>query len=149
MDFEVAPEIAAAVRSRAEHAVFGYEAVSSKLLPALVGWLRARHVWEVAPAQVLRAPNALNALAMAANTFTAAGEGIIIQPPVFFEFADIISENGRVIVENPLILRNGRYEMDFVGLKACAQDRSTRMIFLGNPHNPVGRVWSRAELRQL
>jgi cystathionine beta-lyase len=68
---------------------------------------------------------------------------------VFFDFADIIAENGRRMVANPLILRDGRYEMDFTGLARLASDSSTKMLFLCNPHNPVGRVWTRAELTRL
>lgn len=149
MDFRVAPCIMQAMAERAAHGVFGYESVPEGLMPALTGWLQARHGWAVEPAHILRAPNVLNALAMAANLFTKPGDGIIVQPPVFFDFADIITENGRLMVENPLILRDSRYEMDFAGLEQLASDPDTRMIFLCNPHNPVGRVWTRAELATL
>ncbi|MEO0819145.1 MAG: MalY/PatB family protein [Pseudomonadota bacterium] len=149
MDFRVAPCIAEAIRARAGHGVFGYETVPEGLIPALTGWLEARHGWTVDPAHILRAPNVLNALAMAANLGTEPGDGIIVQPPVFFDFADIIAENGRRLVENPLILEAGRYRMDFDGLERAAADPRTRMIFLCNPHNPVGRVWSREELARL
>lgn len=149
MDFRVAPCIAQAIARRAAHGVFGYEAMPDGLIPALTGWLASRHGWQVDPDQILRAPNVLNALAMAANLFTEPGQGIIVQPPVFFDFADIIAENGRRMVENPLILREGHYEMDFDGLERAAAEPDTRMIFLCNPHNPVGRVWSRDELARL
>lgn len=149
MDFPVAPCINDAIAERAAHAVYGYETVPNGLIPALTGWLDMRHGWSVDPAHILRAPNVLNALAMAANCFTELGDGIIVQPPVFFDFADIIAENGRRIVENPLILRGGRYEMDFAGLERVARDPRTRMIFLCNPHNPVGRVWTAEELARV
>lgn len=149
MDFRAAPCIADAIAERAAHGVFGYETVPEGLIPALTGWLDSRHGWSVDPAHIFRAPNVLNALAMAANRFTKPGDGIIFQPPVFFDFADIIAENGRRMVENPLILREGRYEMDFDGLDRLARDPDTRMIFLCNPHNPVGRVWTREELARL
>ena len=149
MDFRVAPCIADAIAERATHGVFGYETVPDGLIPALTGWLDIRHGWSVDPAHILRAPNVLNALAMAANRFTKPGDGIIVQPPVFFDFADIIAENGRRMVENPLILREGRYQMDFDGLEHLARDPKTRMIFLCNPHNPVGRVWSVQDLERL
>jgi cystathionine beta-lyase len=99
--------------------------------------------------QILRAPNVLNALAMAMNLFSGPGDGILIQPPVFFDFADIVVENGRRIVANPLVLRDGRYEMDFDGLERLAGNPRTRMILLCNPHNPVGRVWTADELARL
>ncbi len=149
MDFHVAPCITDAIAARAAHAVYGYETVPEGLIPALTGWFGRRHGWTVDPTHILRAPNVLNALAMAANVFTEPGDGIIVQPPVFFDFADIIAENGRKMVENPLILRDGRYEMDFDGLERIARDPRTRMIFLCNPHNPVGRVWTAEELARV
>ena len=91
----------------------------------------------------------LNSLAVAASLFTDPGDGIIVQPPVFFDFYDVISENHRRTLRNPLILEGGRYRMDFEGLERLAADPKARMLFLCNPHNPVGRVWSRAELEQL
>ncbi len=149
MDFRAPPCVLDAIGRRAAHGVFGYETVPDGLMPALTDWLRSRHGWVVDPAHILRAPNVLNSLAMAANLFTEPGEGIIVQPPVFFDFADIIAENGRRMVENPLVLRDGRYEMDFDGLERAAADPDTKMIFLCNPHNPVGRVWRRDELLRL
>lgn len=149
MDFRVAPCITQAIAARADHGVYGYETMPEGLIPALTAWQQTRHGWTVDRDHVLRAPNVLNALAMAANSFTEPGDGIIVQPPVFFDFADIIAENGRRVVENPLILCEGRYEMDFDGLEHVARDPQTRMIFLCNPHNPVGRVWTRTELLRL
>ncbi len=149
MDFRVAPCITEAMEKRAAHGVFGYEAVPDGLMPAIIAWFKERHKWMIDPEHILRAPNVLNALAMAANLFTDTGDGIVIQPPVFFDFADIISENNRRLIENPLILRDGRYEMDFDGLERAARDPRTRMIFLCNPHNPVGRVWTREDLSRL
>lgn len=149
MDFRAAPAVLDALSRRAAHGVFGYETIPDGLLVALTAWLRARHGWAVDPTHVLRAPNVLNSLAMAVNLFTTKGNGIIIQPPVFFDFADIIAENQRRLVTNPLILTHGRYEIDFAGLERCACGPDTKMLFLCNPHNPVGRVWTRAELTRL
>jgi cystathionine beta-lyase len=149
MDFRVAPCITDAISKRTEHGVFGYETVPDGLIPALTSWLDQRHGWSVDPGHILRSPNVLNSLAMALNRFTEPEDGIVVQPPVFFDFADIIAENGRRVVETPLILRDGRYEMDFYALDRAARDRRTRMIFLCNPHNPVGRVWTTEELARL
>lgn len=149
MDFRAPPAVLDAIARRAEHGVFGYETIPQGLMPALTGWLAARHGWRVDPAQILRAPNVLNSLAMAVNLFTEPGDGIIVQPPVFFDFADIIAENGRQMRANPLVLANARYEMDFDGLEKLAAAPRARMLFLCNPHNPVGRVWTRAELARL
>lgn len=149
MDFRVAPVICEALERRLAHGVFGYETVPEGLLPALSTWLAERHGWSVGPARILRAPNALNSLAIAISLFSDAGDGVIVQPPVFFDFFDIIRENQRRCVENPLILRDGRYEMDFDGLERLAAEPDNKVLFLCNPHNPVGRVWTAAELTRL
>lgn len=149
MDFRAPPPVRDAMAQRLSHGVFGYETVPDGLLPALTGWMKDRHGWNIVPDHILRAPNVLNSLSMAANLFTNPGDGIIIQPPVFFDFADIITANGRRLVENPLVLSAGKYDMDFEGLETCAADPRTKMLFLCNPHNPVGRVWSQEGLARL
>ncbi len=108
-----------------------------------------RHEWEVGECEILRAPNVLNGLATAVAAFTGDGDGIIVQPPVFFDFYDFIKENNRELALTPLFLKDGRYEMDFDGLRQLAEDPKNKMLFLCNPHNPVGRVWSAQDLKQL
>ena len=149
MDFKAPPSVLDALQDRLKHGVFGYEAVPDGLFPSLVHWLYTRHSWRVDQAQILRAPNILNALAIATCLFTEEGDGVIVQPPVFFDFFDVIRENNRSLVSNALVLNNGRYQMDIGDLERKASDPRAKMIYLCNPHNPVGRVWSRQELRQL
>ncbi len=149
MDFKAPPPVLDALRRRLEHGIFGYEAVPDGLIPALTGWLRSRHGWRVEEGHILRAPNVLNALAIAASLFTGEGDGVIVQPPVFFDFFDILRENHRGLIANPLVLEDGAYRMDFDDLERKAADPRARMIFLCNPHNPVGRVWRPDELRRL
>jgi cystathionine beta-lyase len=147
MDFRVAPAIVAAMRLRTEHEIFGYETVPDGLLPALTDWLAKRHGWSVSAAEILRAPNVLNALATSVTLFTEPGDGVIVQPPVFFDFFDILRENGREARLNPLRFEGGRYTMDLDDLEAKAAEPRTRVLLLCNPHNPVGRVWTEEELR--
>ncbi len=149
MDFKAPPVVLEAMQRRLDHAVFGYEAVPNGLMPAMRRWLWSRHSWEVDEEHILRAPNILNALAMAASLFTREGEGVIVQPPVFFDFFDILRENSRSLIANPLILESGHYRMDFDDLERKASDPRTKMVYLCNPHNPVGRVWRREELLRL
>ncbi len=149
MDFKTAPVVLAALQQRLDHGVFGYEAVPDGLIPALIQWLRDRHDWQVDEKHILRAPNILNALATAVNLFTEAGDGVIVQPPVFFDFFDVLRENHRRAISNPLILGDGNYRMDYEDLEQKASHPNTKMIFLCNPHNPVGRVWTEQELTML
>lgn len=149
MDFRAPPPVLDALKRRMAHGVFGYEMVPSGMMPALTGWLDTRHGWTVQPKQILLAPTVINALTMATCLFTEEGDGIIVQPPVFFDFFGIVTGNKRRLVNNPLTLRNGCYQMDFAGLERLAAEPRTRMLFLCNPHNPVGRVWARDELVQV
>ena len=149
MDFKAPPAVRDALQARLDHGVFGYETVSTGLIPSLSEWFHKLHDWNINESHVLRAPNILNALAIAASIFTEPGDGVIVQPPVFFDFFDILRENHRNIITNPLILENGRYIMDFDDLEHKASDPRAKMIYLCNPHNPVARVWSENELRAL
>ena len=149
MDFKAAAPIQLAMQHRLEHGVFGYETLPDGLLPAFTAWLKNRHDWQVGEESILRAPNVLNSLAISASLFTDEGDGIIVQPPVFFDFFDVVKDNHRTLVSNPLVLRDGCYEMDFDGLEKIASEPKNKMLFLCNPHNPVGRVWSREELIRL
>jgi cystathionine beta-lyase len=149
MDFKAPPPVLEAMQKRLDHGVFGYETVPDGLQPSLLKWLQQHHDWEVSKEHVLTSPNILTALAMAASLFTDEGDAVIVQPPVFFDFFDVLNENHRRIIENPLIFEQGRYRMDFEDLEDKASDPKTRMIYLCNPHNPVARVWSEAELRTL
>jgi cystathionine beta-lyase len=149
MDFKAAPPVLEAMQKRLEHGVFGYETMLPDLTPALMRWLQKQHSWEVQKDHILTSPNILTALAMAASLFTEEGDVVIVQPPVFFDFFDVLNENHRKIVQNPLLLDQGRYRMDFENLENNASRPNTRMIYLCNPHNPVGRVWNEQELQTL
>jgi len=149
MDFKAPPVVMEALKTRLEHGVFGYEAVPDDLFPTLINWVNRRHNWQFDKSHILRAPNILNILAIAASLFSNEGDGIIVQPPVFFDFFDILEENHRQLISNPLILEDGKYRMDFEDLEAKASDPRAKMIFLCNPHNPVGRVWTADELKKL
>ena len=149
MDFKAPPCVLNSLQERLDHSVFGYEAVPDGLLPALTQWLYTRHHWRVNESHVLRAPNILNTLAIATSLFTNEGDGVIVQTPVFFDFFDVVNENKRLLISNPLILENGRYSMDYDDLEQKASDPRTKMIYLCNPHNPVGRVWTKDELQTM
>ena len=149
MDFKAPTPVIEAMQHRLDHGVFGYEAAPTGLLPALREWQQTHHGWDVDEKHILIAPNILTALAIAASLFTDEGDGVIIQPPVFFDFFDILRENHRTMISNPLILVDGRYCMDFDDLEKKAADPHTKMIYLCNPHNPVARVWTENELRTL
>ncbi len=149
MDFQPPQTVLDAMAARLAHGVFGYETVPADLFPSLIDWFNGRHNWKINSEHIVRSPNVLNTLSMALNVFTKKGDGVIVQPPVFFDFYDILDENDRRAVKNTLRLIDGRYEIDFDDLAEKASDPKTTMMFLCNPHNPVGRVWHRDELRRI
>lgn len=148
MDFAAPPAVVRALQARAAHPVYGYTKTPESLYQALISWLQKRHRWQVAREQILLCPGVVPSLYAAVAAFTEPGDSVIVQPPVYFPFFSAVTTNGRRLVENPLLLKNGRYEMDFDHLEQCARN-GAKLMLLCSPHNPVGRVWQRDELEQL
>ena len=147
MDFRTRPIIMQAIRRRCEHEILGYTVKPRAFFEAIRDWVDRRHGWKVNASEIGFAPGIVPGISSAIQCFTEPGDKIMIQPPVYHPFAMIIRENGREIVNNPLILENGRYRMDFNHMKEAA--RGCRMFILCNPHNPVGIVWTEEELRRM
>ena len=149
MDFPTAPAVAEAVGRRAAHPTYGYGYPSPDYLQASVDWQRRRNGWEIRPDWILYTPGVNLALVCAIEMYAAPGEGVIVQSPVYYPYFDYVRGTGRKLLLNPLRNREGRYEMDLEGLERLAAAPDTRLLILCSPHNPVGRVWSRAELEQV
>jgi cystathionine beta-lyase len=146
MDFR-APEIVIdSLRKRVDHGIFGYEYKRDTYTDALLHWYAHRHHWSIDPDHIVACPSVLSAIAILINQHSEEGDGIIIQPPVFFEFRSVIRDNHRQRVKNPLKIVNGKYHMDFEDLEEKAARPDTKILIVCNPHNPVGRVWTADEL---
>jgi cystathionine beta-lyase len=148
MDFAAPPPVRARLGALVEHGVFGYPASEPAWREAACGWSAARHGWTVDPDWITPSAGVCAALGIAAQAFAAPGEGVVIFPPVYHMFAHMVRAAGRRPVESPLVLRQGRYEMDLERLEADLPD-DARMVFLCSPHNPGGRVWTAEELSAL
>ena len=148
MDFEPPKEVVDAIKSRAEHGIYGYTVRTQGYYDAITGWLSRRHGWRIEQEWLSSSPGVVPALSLAVQTFTEPGDGVILQSPVYYPFYDVIRMNGRSVVDNPLILRDGRYEIDFALLEEQAAG-GAKLLLLCSPHNPGGRVWTRAELEQI
>jgi cysteine-S-conjugate beta-lyase len=149
MDFRAPPAVVKSIRERAEHGIYGYEYKSDSYFDALMGWYSRRHGWNIDRNHIEDCPTILNAVAVLINQHSDEGDGVIIQSPVFFEFGSVIKSNHRQRVKNALKLVNGRYEIDFGNLEEKAANPRNRILILCNPHNPVGRVWTREELTRV
>ncbi len=148
-EFAVAPEIRAAIKKAADHGIYGYTYADEEYRSAVDAWMLRRHSWNTANWTMFPTPGVVAALGLAVRAFTDIDDGIIIQPPVYPPFASAIKNNNRQLIENPLIYKNGRYEMDFDDLEKKASRKDVKMIILCSPHNPVGRVWMYEELQRL
>ena len=149
MDFEAAPEILEAMRARVDHGVFGYVATPSSYFDTAVKWSKRRHSQDLDASTLVHSPGVVPSLAFLVRLFTKRGEKVIIQPPVYPPFRNVLVQNHRQPVMNPLIEENGHYRMDYAHLEVLAADPEINWMILCNPHNPVGRCWTRDELRQV
>ncbi|MBN2805521.1 MAG: PatB family C-S lyase [Prolixibacteraceae bacterium] len=147
-DFKTPDFIVQAVKERAAHEVYGYPITPDSFYEAIEGWLERRHQWTVNKETIQYAPNVVIALASIVLSMTRPGDKIVVQPPVYFPFFQVIEGNGRIVVENPLKVLDGRYHFDLDDLRSKI-DENTKMLFLCNPHNPGGTVWTRQELTDL
>ena len=148
MDFASPAAVTRALQERAEHPVYGYTQYPENMYEVLIAWLKKRHGWKVQHEWIVMAPGVVPSLFAGVMGFAKEGEGVIVQPPVYFPFFSAVTTNRRRLIENPLRLVGDRYEIDFEHLEQCAADGAKLMLFC-SPHNPVGRVWSKAELTEL
>ena len=146
MDFPAAPCIRRAIEKRAAHGVFGYSSIPEAWYDAYRNWWGTHHGLNMDRKDLLFVTGVIPALSSAIREFTSAGDKIIIQTPVYNHFFYSIRQNGREVLENPLIYRNGEYGMDFEDLDRKLSDPRAGMLILCNPQNPVGKIWSREEL---
>jgi cystathionine beta-lyase len=144
MDFPSPPAVVEALMQRAAHPVFGYTQRPAAFYESVAGWIGRRYGWSIPAGWIIGAPGVVPSVAVAVLAYTDPGDGILIQPPVYFPFRTTIETLGRRVVENPLKLADGRYTMDYRDLREAAA--RSRLAILCSPHNPVGRVWTRDEL---
>ena len=148
MDFRTPDFIVDAIKERVEKDIYGYTFRGESYNHAIVDWLMRRHNWSIKPEWISFSPGVVAGLTMAIEAFSEPGDGVIIQPPVYFPFFDSVKGSGRDLIENPLRIENGRYYFDLEDLKNKITPR-TRLLLLSNPHNPGGMAWSEKELSEL
>lgn len=148
MDFKVANPIIEAIQSRAAQGIFGYTSRPDSYFQAIQQWLINKHEWTTDAQLMIHCPGVVPSLSLLIQHFTQPGDNIIIQPPVYYPFFDVVRNNGRTLLENPLKLVNGQYEMDYDHLESLAKN-GAKMLLLCSPHNPIGRVWRKDELVRL
>jgi cystathionine beta-lyase len=148
MDFACPGFIAESLRKRLEHEIFGYSFRPAEYFSSMVNWFSTRHNWEIQSEWISFCPGIVPALNFCTLAFTEPGDSIIVQPPVYFPFFSAVEAHGRKLIHNTLSESDGKWSMDFSSLISGITSR-TKMVFISNPHNPVGRAWTREELISL
>lgn len=150
MDFETSSYIEDAIIERAKHAIYGYSEVKMPYFEILKKWMKQHHDWEIQRKWLIKTPGVVFALAMAVKAYTEPGDAVLIQQPVYYPFSEVIEDNGRRVVSNTLYLgEDNRYHIDFEDFEQKIVDNKIKLFLLCNPHNPVGRVWTKEELTRL
>lgn len=149
MEFGCPPEVREALCRAAQHGICGYTIADDAYFEALSGFLKRRHGCEIEKDWLLVTNGVVSAINVAIRALSAPGDAVLIQPPVYAPFLEAIEQNGRKPAMNQLILREGRYEIDFADFERQCAKEETRLFILCSPHNPVGRVWTRAELERM
>lgn len=148
MDFAAPPAVQQALKARVAHGVFGYSVFPDTLYEAKINWCSKRFDWAINQKHILMCPGVVPSLVAAITALTQPGDQVIVQSPVYFPFFSAVTETNRTLVLNPLQQAEQGYEIDFEHLESCAKQGAKLLVFC-SPHNPVGRVWTLAELKQL
>ncbi len=149
MDFRSPDGVREALKQAADHGIFGYSQADGSYFAAIRDWYKKRFGWEWQEEWMICTPGIVFAISAAVQAFTKEGDGILIQPPVYHPFSRAVIRNRRRLVTAPLTLSDGRYRMDLDRVEAAVRGGDVPLMILCNPHNPVGRVWTREELRDL
>jgi len=148
MDFRTPSFVTDAISKKLEQGILGYSLRSDGYFNSLINWIKLRHQWNVEKEWIEFSPGVVPALNICTIAFTSPGDEIIIQPPVYTPFFGAARDHGRKLVFNPLKENEGHWTMDISDLKKKITP-ATRMIIISNPHNPVGRAWNAAELKEV
>lgn len=149
MEFPTAPPIREALKRVADEYVLGYTRPTEAYYEAVCSWMRRRHDFEVKKEWIVNTPGVVNALAVLIDANTKPGESVLILTPVYYPFDITVVSKSRKIVYSRLKNHDGHYEIDFVDLERKAKRKDVTAILFCNPHNPVGRVWTKEELRRV
>ena len=149
MDFSAPPEVLEDIKKAISHGVFGYSEPKDEYYTSVANWFSTRFNYHVTQLEIVKTPGVVFALAQCVRAYTEHEDAILVQTPVYYPFYSVISNNGRRVVTNPLVYENGSYRIDLDDFERKIVEYDVKMFILCNPHNPVGRVWTRAELESM
>ncbi len=149
MEFYNAPELMNGLAKYAMQPIYGYTSPMDTYYNAVINYMKKYHNWEIQKDWVCPTSGVVGALNDLVRTLTEPGDGVVIMRPVYYPFSSAITRNNRNLVNVPLINNNGRYEIDFEAFDQATKPEEVKMFILCSPHNPIGRVWTKDELRKM
>lgn len=149
MDFKVAPKIIENIIDSANHGIFGYTVISDEYFEAEINWSKRRFNFNIKKEWIEPTNGVIPSLSSIVQTFCEKGDKVLIQSPVYHYFDIAIKQNDIEVVRNNLIYENGIYSIDFSDFEEKAKDEKVKLFILCNPHNPVGKAWSKEELEKM
>lgn len=149
MDFQTPQAVVNTLKNRAEHGIFGYTWPDDEVKGYIKDWLAKRHQWSIQSPWITYSPGVIPSLHMIIQSLTDIADHVLIQTPVYPPFYSVVRNHGRHIVKNPLQYENGTYSIDFDDFEQKIKDHNVQLFILCNPHNPVGRVWTKDELTKM
>ena len=149
MDFRSPAEVKEMMIRRAEFGSYGYNKKTDSFYQAMIDWVQRHYHWQIKKEWIVLSPGVIPGFHIAIQQLTEPGDGIIVQPPVYYPFMEGVTVNDRKLVYNPLIEKDGDWSIDFEDLETRAKDPANRMLIFCSPHNPVGRIWTAEELKKL
>lgn len=147
MDFPAPEAVVQKLQEVSRFGIFGYSEGKESYYAAIQNWYQKRFNWAIEDDWILKTPGVVFAVSMAVRALTEPGDGVMIQQPVYYPFRNVIRDNNRKVVNNPLVLCDGHYEMDLVDFEKKLKTENVKLLILCSPHNPVGRVWTDKELK--
>ena len=149
MELKTAPEITEGLKKFIDENVLGYAGSYDEYNKVVCDWIKKHHNWEIEPSWIVQTHSIVNAFFNAVKAFTNKGDGVMLFTPVYYPMYNAISINERKLVESPLINNGTTYDIDWDDFTKKAQEDSTKMLILCSPHNPCGRIWTKAELTRI
>jgi cystathionine beta-lyase len=149
MDFRSPACVNEAISDRAQHGIYGYSDATPDYFLAVQKWYNSRHAYDIDVCNIVTSPGVVFGLYSAVAALTREGDCVLIQRPVYYPFSAAVTDQGRKLVNNPLVYRCGRYSIDFEDFEKQIIEHNVKLFILCNPHNPVGRVWTKEELLRI
>jgi len=149
MDFKTPDSVIDALVKKSKHGIFGYSECGEEYFFILENWFKTHFNWNIKPEWLIKTPGVVYAIATAIRGLTKKGDAVLIQEPVYYPFSKMITLNDRKLIVNQLVYENGKYTIDFNDFENKIIENRIKLFILCNPHNPVGRVWTKNELNRL